>query len=1004
MKAFGPFRFDSVNHCLWRGDERAPLTPKAFDVLRYLIEHADRLVTQDELLEALWPDTYVNPEGIRKYIVEVRKALGDRSDEPAFIGTFPKRGYQFIAPVEDTREVALWDPVARPPDNMVGRQEGLAHLDGCLQLALGGQRQVVFVTGEAGIGKTTLVDVFQQQAVRRPGLRIARGQCIEGFGGIEAYYPMLEAIASLLRAEDNYLIQTLTKRAPTWLIQFPGLVGPEQRESLQREILGSTRERMVREFCEALESIAAQGPLLVILEDLHWVDPSTLDLISAFARRREPAKVLLLGTYRPVDVVLSQSPLKTLKQDLLVRRLCHEIAIERLEEPDVAEYLAKTFAAMGIPSGLANLIHRNSGGNPLFMVAIVQEMGNKGLIEVDRGRLILTAPLKEVYSGIPETLQKMLETKLEQLSPEELRFLQSGCVAGERFSVWAAAAMLSASPASIEEACDRLASRQQFIRSVGIHDAPNGTPSAHYEFRHSLYRQALYRSLSGLHRSKLHRSLGEHLAPVCTAGKPELASELALHFEEGRDYERAARYLVLAAENAANRFSQRDSIQILRRALELVSAPPPGSDPELEIEILQRIGDTHYVLGEMSDSAASYVAAVDLAEGAGLKAAHALALVHLGFPAWYLDAARGSEVCRQAIEVSESLDDPLLAAQTRLAVAGFRFVYDAGREEDAEVCSAALQTIRRLGGSSTVHDGYIYVQALQGDYQEAQRQADAMIKATANRLGRAPKFLILLTCGRFGELLRMVRTGRELEEKNGEDPWVSILGESWLRTFCFDFEGVRRLSKIVMRSDAEQHAAWVRTVSRISSGYAELYRGNLVEALHCFSQVRDPRITPNFILHWRWRLHAQLGMTEARLQAGDIAGAHHEADDVLASALSTADPNMRALAWEIKSRVARAEKDFDGARACIHSALAILDKFDIPVAAWQVHRTAWDLCADEGDRVQAEEHRQRAQELVMRIADSFEHDEPLRKSLLTAPPVRRVLVEGSEGLAHGCRF
>ena len=266
--------------------------------------------------------------------------------------------------------------------------------------------------------------------------------------------------------------------------------------------------------------------------------------------------------------------------------------------------------------------------------------------------------------------------------------------------------------------------------------------------------------------------------PICNAGKPELASELALHFEEGRDYERATRCLMLAAENAANRFSHRDSVQILRRALELVSVPAPGSNRELEIEILQRIGDTCYVLGEMSDSVLAYEAAVDLADGAGLKAAHARALVHLGFPAWYLDTVRGSEVCRRAIEVSESLDDPLLAAQTRLAVAGFRFVYEAGWEEDAEVCSAAFQTIRRLSGSSTVHDGYIYVQALEGDYQEAEQQADALIKATCNRLGRAPKFLMLLASGRFGELLRMVRSGRELEEKNGEDPWVSLMGES----------------------------------------------------------------------------------------------------------------------------------------------------------------------------------------------------------------------------------
>ena len=127
------------------------------------------------------------------------------------------------------------------------------------------------------------------------------------------------------------------------------------------------------------------------------------------------------------------------------------------------------------------------------------------------------------------------------------------------------------------------------------------------------------------------------------------------------------------------------------------------------------------------------------------------------------------------------------------------------------------------------------------------------------------------------------------------------------------------------------------------------------------------------------------------LHGGDIADAHREADDVLASARAAADPTMRALAWEMKSRVARAENDFDGARVCIDHALAILDRFNIPVAAWQVHRTAWDLYADLGDRESADGHRALAKELIMRIADSFDDGEPLRESLLTAPPVRRVL-------------
>src|SRR4029077_8574507 len=245
MKVFQSFRLDPANQCLWHGENRVTLAPKAFDVLRYLVEHSGRLVTQDEILEALWPETYVNPELIKKYILGIRKVLGDRHDKPEFIETFPKRGYQFVAAVSDECAASSHSFSIK---GIVGRKTALAELGACLASALRGQRQLVFVTGEAGIGKTTLVYAFHQQASFQPNLRIARGQCVEGFGGKEAYYPVLEALGQLIRdSGDSRVAQTLGKRAPTWLSQFPSLIKAEQREALQKEILGATRERMVRE-------------------------------------------------------------------------------------------------------------------------------------------------------------------------------------------------------------------------------------------------------------------------------------------------------------------------------------------------------------------------------------------------------------------------------------------------------------------------------------------------------------------------------------------------------------------------------------------------------------------------------------------------------------------------------------------------------------------------------------------------------------------------------------
>src|SRR5262249_26922987 len=143
-------------------------------------------------------------------------------------------------------------------------------------------------------------------------------------------------------------------------------------------------------------------------------DASTLDLVSALARRREPAKLMLVCTYRPADVALAQSPLRRLKEDLQVHRLCEEVALARLQESDVAKYLAGEFADNSLPSQLTALVAQRSGGNALFMVAMVQDMVKNGLIVDQQGTWRLSAPPGAIDPGVPETLQHMLEVQLGQ--------------------------------------------------------------------------------------------------------------------------------------------------------------------------------------------------------------------------------------------------------------------------------------------------------------------------------------------------------------------------------------------------------------------------------------------------------------------------------------------------------------------------------------------------------------------------------------------------------------
>ena len=499
-KEFSPFRLDTANECLWRhrdtgSDERILLPPKAFAVLRYLVEHPGRLVTQDELLEALWPDTFVQPEVLKSHVRAIRMVLGDDCKNPRFIETLPRRGYQFVAPVSGGSTTTTELGIELPSPKIVGRNTQLDELWSCLQKALGHHRQVVFTTGETGIGKTTLVDEFLRRAAAAfPGVRIARGQCVEGYGGKEAYYPMLEAVSQLCGgSERDAIVQVLSTQAPTWLVQFPALVRNQQREILQQEILGATRERMLREIGEALETITTDKPLLLVLEDLHWADRSTVDLISTLARRRSRGKLMLIGTYRPVDVTLAQHPLKTVKQDLLMHQLCREIALEPLTEAEVAEYLAMDSAGGAVPEGLAALIYRHSEGNPLFMVATLDHLRERGLIAVENGIWQIKVPLETIELRAPESLRQLIELQIERLSEEEQRALEAASITGVSFTAYADKLYAPGDQEKFENLCEELSRRQHLVRRTGSQQSPDGTISQCYEFAHALYREVFYR-------------------------------------------------------------------------------------------------------------------------------------------------------------------------------------------------------------------------------------------------------------------------------------------------------------------------------------------------------------------------------------------------------------------------------------------------------------------------------------------------------------------------------
>ena len=593
---FLEFRLDPANQCLWRrGDSeeevRVALTPKAFDVLRYLVEHAGQLVTQDELLDALWPGGYVQPEVLKHQVLNVRRALGDDARHPRCIETLPRRGYRFIASIRRQVEEAPTAEVGSAEMLLVGRNEAFTELHDCLARASQGQRQIAFVTGEPGIGKTALLDEFQHRAVaEEPGLRIARGQCIEGYGGQEAHYPLLEALGRLCRGPGgDEIVKILAAQAPTWLVQFPALLKSEYRQSLQREIQGGTRERMLREITEALESITAERALLIVLEDLQWVDAATVDVLSVLSRRRSLACLMLIGSSSTSNSARVDRPLTALKSDLLVHRLCREVALGPISETDVAQFLGLGSPDPSPPTELAKLIHRHCGGNPLFMVATLEHMSSRGLVSREGGRWRLTRSAERIELGVPDGLRRLIEVRIERLSADECKLLEVASVTGAAFVATVSAAAANLNPEYFEDLCDGLSRRKQVIRLAGVHRFPDGSVSARYEFLHAVYRDVLYGCQPSARRAKLHAHIGHLLEHVYRETSGEIAAELAHHFELGLDWARAATYLQQVADTASRRQVHSEASALLRRALELTRKLPDAQRAALENGILEKL-------------------------------------------------------------------------------------------------------------------------------------------------------------------------------------------------------------------------------------------------------------------------------------------------------------------------------------------------------------------------------------------------------------------------------
>ena len=1035
---FGCFRIDRAERTLLRDREVVTLTQKAFDVLMALVERSGHIVEKEELMGKVWPDSFVEEGNLTQNIYTLRKILGETEDGQQYIQTVPRRGYRFTANVsrshDDSGRAAALSSASRPeaaveegkspasgeepaaglttatPETFVGREPEMRSLQALLERALAGAGRIVFITGEPGQGKTSLAGEFVRRARQMHSEIIcSRGQCVEQYGASEAYLPFLEAIGELLRGPSRELIQkTLRDCAPTWCLQFPSaFCEPETREQLLRETMGATKERMLREMSDCLGELATHAAVVLLVEDLHWADPSSIDLLRHLSNHIATQRLLLIGTFRPEDVEAHNHLLKSYKREMEAHDQCDEVVLGALRREHIAGYLDARFQPNDFPQELSELIQRKTRGHPLFATRLALYLAERGHISRVDSRWSLKRELSEMDMEVPESVLSMIRRRIEALDEMDRSALQYASVDGEEFLSLILAELLDADPLELEERLARLARVNRLIRTLGEEELPDGSLTTRYSFAHALYQNVLYGDMVAQRRRQLHRRAGELLERHYGTETPRIAAQLAMHFERGRDFERAVKHLVHAGDNATRLYANAEASEHYSRALKIVEKLHEGDEQsEMYLTLYHKRGTANLALGRFQQSVNDFTEMLEHARSLGSPLQESAALNALTMTLFYshrLDeiTARADEILRAA----ERAGSEALRIEAMQVIA-LKCLGDGDLAKARPMLDEVVQTARALNHQSVLLTGLGW-RAITHFFQTEYALAEEMaleVQSLAREL--RDSFLLLEgyfvlgmvrgNQGRMSEALATFHEGIETAGRYGDRFWSPRMPNciGWIYRELQDFDQALKYDRHGLEIGREANVLEAQANSLINLGIDHGRTGESENALEAFREV-EKIFRSDAWFRWRYNIRLQAGACEHWLSQGDFAQAEEYARRLLETATHYAARKYIAVAHNLLAQIAIAREQFREAQAEMEKALAVLEKHPAPLVAWRVHASLCHLHLRQGKKQQAREACEEARRIIEQISSGID-DQRLRTTFLTSEAVRNVLDQAAE--------
>lgn len=591
---------------------------------------------------------------------------------------------------------SFWeDLVSTSP--FVGRARELGSLHNALLRALEGHPSLVFLAGEAGIGKSRLVREFVQQSrTMFPSLIVATGECNSHYGQADPLLPFRTISAQLfgedrgkLSQADQQSLATKAKEvileiAPDAIGIFIPLVGlglkllqalsklnRSKRELSQGDKIA--RVALFEQFSRLLFWATQEAPLLLILEDLHWADATTVDFLFYLARSWKNEHLLVVGTYRPQDLTADERehPLLQIIRDLTRYGLCQQIELDWLSEQELQEWLVKQYPTNRFKSDFARWLHERTEGNALFVDEIIKQLEDTDAIFLaDDGVWELSKSLTGT-TDLPSSIVAVLEQRLARLESRLRDALTCASVEGEEFTAQVIAAVRHLEEDNVVHELENVLERR--MKLIALKEERRLTQRRWltvFEFRHTLMQRHLYGTLSASSRRRLHQCVGECLEQLYGEEVDQIAPVLARHFIECKDDARAYRYAGVAAQHAERVFDY----QAARLWLEVTIARLSAAELDLpgQAKLWHRLGRAQFWTGDFPRAEFSYRKALECCVSCDDKTTSAQVLTDLAHMYSNMDRSHAAiALLQEAVDLCErfGLQKEAAYAMLRLAIA-----------------------------------------------------------------------------------------------------------------------------------------------------------------------------------------------------------------------------------------------------------------------------------------------------------------------------------------------